>query len=35
MTDGEIIRLTLDYQYRLPFFHLGHLHQSVTASRRA
>ena len=35
MVDGEIIRLTLDYRYRLPFFGLGGLHQSVTASRRA
>ncbi len=35
MTDGEMIRLTLDYQYRLPFFGLPGLHQSVTASRRA
>ena len=35
MADGEIIRLTLDYRYRLPFFGLGGLHQSVTASRRA
>ncbi len=35
MAENEIIRLSLDYQYRLPFFSLGHLHQSVTASRRA
>ena len=35
MVDGEMIRLTLDYRYRLPFFGLGGLRQSVTASRRA
>ena len=35
--DGEMIRLTLDYDYRLPFsvFRLGSIHQSVTAVRRA
>ena len=35
--DGETVRVTLDYDYRLPFsvFGLGSIHQSVTASRRA
>ena len=35
--DGETVRLTLDYDYRLPFsvFGLGSIHQSVTAVRRA
>ena len=35
--DGETIRLTLDFDYRLPFsvFGLGSIHQSVTAARRA
>ena len=35
--DGETVRVTLDYDYRLPFsvFGLGSIRQSVTASRRA
>ena len=35
--DGETVRVTLDYDYRLPFsvFGLGSIHQSVTAVRRA
>ena len=37
MGDGEIITITLDYRYRLPFsvFGLPGVPQSVTASRRA
>lgn len=37
MADGEMITLTLDYRYRLPFsvFGLESLPMSVTASRRA